>query len=413
MSKIDELIEKLCPNGVKFYELGELGKFYGGLTGKSKEDFKEGNAKFITYMNVYKNPALDIDVEDKVKIGENEKQRTLEYGDIIFTGSSETPDECGITSVLTKKTDEKLYLNSFCFFFRFNEPSIMNPDFAKHLFRSSNLRYQIGKTASGVTRFNVSKKLMEKVKIAVPPLEVQCEIVHILDDFTLLSAELSAELKARQKQYEYYRNKLFNDIQNESKIMKVEDISLKISSGGTPLTTNQEYYNGNIPWLRTQEVNFDEIYDTGVKITKDAIKNSSAKLIPKNCVIVAMYGATVGKVGINKIEMTTNQACCNIEVNPNIVEYKYLFYWLSEQYTYIKSLGQGSQTNINSKIVKELKVPIPSLEKQRKIVSILDKFKKITQDFTEGIPAEIDYREKQYNYYRDRLLNFKREGDVE
>lgn len=411
MSRIEELIEKLCPNGVEYKTLGELGKFYGGITGKSKEDFKNGNAKFITYKNVYDNISLKLDVEDRVRIGETENQRTLEYGDIIFTGSSETPDECGISSVLTEKTDEKLYLNSFCFFFRFNDKEIMNPEFAKHLFRSSDLRYQIGKTASGVTRYNVSKKLMEGVCIPVPPLEVQCEIVHVLDDFTLLSAELSAELKDRQKQYEYYRNKLFEDVKDKSKIMMVQELSNNISSGGTPLTTNQSFYKGDIPWLRTQEVNFDEIWDTEIKITEEAIAKSSAKIIPENCVIVAMYGATVGKVAINKIKLSTNQACCNIEVNQNIIDYKYLFYWLSEQYQYIKSLGQGSQTNINAKIVKELKVPVPSLDEQKKIVNILSKFQKITQDISEGLPAEIEARQKQYNYYRDKLLNFKKMED--
>ena len=119
MSRIEDLIERLCPDGVPFYELGQLGKFYGGITGKSKDDFVNGNAKFITYKNVYSNPALKIDVDDRVRIADDEKQRTLEYGDVIFTGSSETPDECGISSVLTEKTDEKLYLNSFCFVFRF------------------------------------------------------------------------------------------------------------------------------------------------------------------------------------------------------------------------------------------------------------------------------------------------------
>lgn len=406
MSKIEELIKKLCPNGVEYKTLGELGKFYGGITGKSKEDFKDGNAKFITYKNVYENISLKLDVEDKVKISEKENQRTLEYGDIIFTGSSETPDECGISSVITKKVEEKLYLNSFCFFFRMNNKEILNPDFAKHLFRSSNLRYQIGKTASGVTRFNVSKKAMEKICIPVPPLEVQCEIVHILDDFTLLSAELSAELKARKKQFEFYRNKLFENIKEKSIIKKVQDISKNISSGGTPLTSISEYYGGNIPWLRTQEVNFGEIWDTGVKITNLALNNSSAKMIPANCVIVAMYGATVGKVGINKIPLTTNQACCNIEVDEKIVNYKYLFYWLSERYEYIKSLGQGSQTNINSKIVKELEVPIPSLKEQCRIVEILDKLDKITNNISEGLPYEIKLRQEQYEYYRDKLLNF-------
>ena len=129
MSKLEELIAELCPAGVEYKTLGELGSFYGGITGKSKDDFINGNAKFITYKNVYSNLALKLDVEDRVKISPNEKQRTLEYGDVIFTGSSETPDECGFSSVLTKKTNEKLYLNSFCFFFRFHDKELMLPDF--------------------------------------------------------------------------------------------------------------------------------------------------------------------------------------------------------------------------------------------------------------------------------------------
>ena len=93
MSKLDKLIAELCPNGVEYYQLGDLGKFYGGLTGKTKSDFTGGNAKFITYRNVYSNPALKLDVDDAVKIGTEEKQSTLEYVDVIFPGSSETvPD---------------------------------------------------------------------------------------------------------------------------------------------------------------------------------------------------------------------------------------------------------------------------------------------------------------------------------
>ena len=202
MGKIDSLIQQYCPDGIPYKSLGELGKFYGGLTGKSKEDFKDGNAIFITYRNVYSNPALDIHPLDRVKIAPGENQRTLALGDVIFTGSSETPDECGFSSVVTREPDDPLYLNSFCFFFRFNDQNIIIPDFAKHLFRSSDLRYQIGKTASGVTRFNVSKDKMAKVKIPLPPIEVQREIVRILDNFT----ELTAELTARKKQYEYYRD---------------------------------------------------------------------------------------------------------------------------------------------------------------------------------------------------------------
>ena len=208
MTKLDNLIKELCPDGVEYKTLGELGEFYGGLTGKSKNDFVDGNAKFITYMNIYKNLKLNLDVSEKVKIAPNENQRTIEYGDVLFTGSSETPDECGISSVLADRTDEQLYLNSFCICYRFNNKELFHPEFSKYLFRSDNLRKQIVKTASGVTRFNVSKEKMRKVVVPIVPLPVQEEIVRILDKFTSLTAELTAELIACRKQYEYYRDKL-------------------------------------------------------------------------------------------------------------------------------------------------------------------------------------------------------------
>ena len=210
MSKIEELIQKHCPNGVEFKTLGELGLFYGGLTGKTKSDFGNGNAKFITYKNIFNNPALDLEITDTVKIADNEKQNQIIYGDVLFTGSSETPDECGMSSVVTTQPNERYYLNSFCFGFRLYDVTMFLPDFLKHLLRSYEIRKQIYNTASGVTRFNVSKKRFANVSIPVPPLPVQEEIVRILDNFT----ELETELEKRRQQYEYYRNKLlsFNEI---------------------------------------------------------------------------------------------------------------------------------------------------------------------------------------------------------
>lgn len=208
MSKLKELIDRLCPNGVEFKPLGELGTFFGGLTGKSKDDFKDGNAKFITYVNIYSNPALNIDVTDFVKVDEKEKQNRIQKGDILFTGSSETPNECGFTSVVTSDISEPIYLNSFCFGLRLSNPALFNLDFLKHILRSEELRKQIGKTASGVTRFNVSKARLSKVVLPIPPIEVQDEIAKILDRFADYAAELQAELQARKEQYEYYRNLL-------------------------------------------------------------------------------------------------------------------------------------------------------------------------------------------------------------
>lgn len=210
MSRIDELIQQYCPNGVEYMALEDIDHFYSGLSGKTKEDFKDGNARFVTYMNVFTNPALSLDIDDKVKVSEGERQNRVLYGDILFTGSSETPDECGMASVVTRHPTEALYLNSFCFGFRLNNPDTFHPDFLKHLLRSQEIRKEIAKTASGVTRFNVSKARFAKITIPVPPLPVQEEIVRILDKFT--------ELEARRRQYEYYRNKLldFNELQRYS-----------------------------------------------------------------------------------------------------------------------------------------------------------------------------------------------------
>ena len=207
----DNLIQKHCVD-VEYKPLCELGTFYSGLTGKSKDDFSDGNAKFITYVNIFNHPSLETDVEEKVKIAEGEKQNTVQYGDMLFTGSSETPDECGMCSVLTHHTDEEMYLNSFCFGFRFNDLNDKSPDFMKHLFRSTDIRKKICKTANGVTRFNVSKKEFAKIEIPLLPLDVQVKLAAILDRFftltTDLTAGLPAEIEKRRLQYEYYRDKL-------------------------------------------------------------------------------------------------------------------------------------------------------------------------------------------------------------
>lgn len=197
---------------ISWIAMSDLGYFYGGLSGKSKNDFDKGDAKYITYMNVYSNISVKLDSAEAVNVSSDEKQNTIQYGDILFTGSSETRDECGMTAVVTDLVKEPIYLNSFCFGFRMNDNSLFNVHFLKHLFRGQALRDQIIKTASGVTRFNVSKKKMLKVIIPIPPIEEQGKIADILDRFEALTNDLQsglpAEIEARRKQYEYYREKL-------------------------------------------------------------------------------------------------------------------------------------------------------------------------------------------------------------
>lgn len=420
MSRLGELMAELCPDGVEYYTLKELGNFYGGITGKSKDDFIDGNAKFITYRNVYSNPSLNLNVEDKVKITDGENQRTLEYGDVIFTGSSETPNECGISSVITQKTDEKLYLNSFCFVFRFNDPSIMLPDFAKHLFRSDSLRYQICKTASGVTRFNVSKKLMGNVKLPVPPLEVQREIVRILDSFTLFTAELTAELTARKKQYECYRDMLLNFDVHRGGVFDVEWRTLgdvcNVVAGGTPSKKNSKFWaNGTIKWLGSTVCQNKKTIDsvTGY-ITEQGLRSSSAKMMKKGTTLIALVGATIGKIAYLPFEAAINQNIAGVyPKDTTVLEPAYVYHVCKTLYPKFLALIQGSSLAMaNLSFVRGLQIPIPSLEVQKRLVNVLDNFEAICTDLNIGLPAEINARQKQYEYYRDTLLTFVEKGKI-
>lgn len=398
MSRLDELIVKLCPNGVTYKQLGELGKFFGGLSGKTKNDFTDGNATFITYKNVYSNPALDINPEDTVKIARGEKQRTLEFGDVIFTGSSETPDECGLSSVVTKNPEKLLYLNSFCFFFRFNNLGLVDPDFAKHLFRSSDLRYQIGKTANGVTRFNVSKKMMEKVVIPIPPLPVQQEIVRILDTFT----ELTAELTARKKQYEYYTEQLLTFENNITTQQLRELITFRNGKGhekdivgdGKYIVVNSKFISTRGDVKKYSNKQICPLYVDDILMVMSDLPNGRALA---KCFLVDAD---------NKYTLNQRIGCFHIN-DENIICTKFLFYVLNRNRQLLKYDNGVDQTNLRKDDILNISIPVPPIQEQQRIVDILDRFDALVNDISIGLPAEIAARQKQYEYYRDKLLTFK------
>lgn len=157
--------------------------------------------------------------------------------------------------------------------------------------------------------------------------------------------------------------------------VRLGDIATRITSGGTPTTTIAENYNGNIPWLNTKEVKNCRIYKTEKTISDLGLKNSSAKWIEKDSVIVAMYGATAGKVAINKIPLTTNQACCNITINPFKADYRFVYYSLLKQYERLTALASGAaQQNLNVSTISNLTIPLPPLERQKEIAEILSSF---------------------------------------
>ena len=158
----------------------------------------------------------------------------------------------------------------------------------------------------------------------------------------------------------------------EWKEYKIGEICSHVCSGGTPSSKHAEYYDGDIPWLNTKEINFNRIYNTEKCITEEGLNNSSAKWIAENSVIVAMYGATAGKTAIAKIPLTTNQACCNLTINPNIADYRFVYYFLYYKFIELASLANGgAQQNLNAQIIKDFDIVLPPLAEQQRIASVL------------------------------------------
>lgn len=393
MKNLETLTQELCPNGVEFVKLGDVLDY-------------EQPTKYIVKCKDYQNEGMPVLTAGQTFI--------LGYTDEtngIFEASKENP---------------VIIFDDFTTSFHWVDFNFKVKSSAMKMLRVSSERevsFRFVYYAMKCIKYQTlehSRQWISKysqIEIPLPPIEVQTEIVRILDKFTSLEAELEAELKAeldcRKRQYEYYRDKLlsFENVGGqEVEWKKMSEICKNICSGGTPLTSKPEYYDGNIPWLRTQEVDYCEIHSTLRNITQLGLDNSSAKMIPANCVIVAMYGATAAKVAINKIPLCTNQACCNLEIDEKQALVRYVYQWICKQYEVLKAMGEGSQHNINAKKVKEFEIPIPSLEEQRRIVNILDRFESLTTSLQSGLPAEIAARRQQYEHYRDKLLTFKRKG---
>ncbi|MDD3035955.1 MAG: restriction endonuclease subunit S [Candidatus Saccharimonadaceae bacterium] len=400
--KIERLIAELCPNGVEFKELGELGEFYGGLSGKSKDDFSNGNAKFVTYMNIFSNIAVNTDINTLVKVGNEENQNKIEYGDVLFTGSSETPDECGMSSVLTKKIDESLYLNSFCFGFRFHNTNLLLPEFSKYLFRDEQMRKQIAKTASGVTRFNISKKRFAKMIIPLPPLAIQEEIVKILNSFTELESELESELEARKRQYEYYREEMLTTVEGV-KLFELRDIVNYSKTRIAAKELNIESYVGvdNLLQNRQGKTISSYVPKTG-KLTRYEVGDiliGNIRPYLKKIWRATNVGGTNGDVLVIRIN----------ETEKNNLSSKFLYHLLASDgfFNYNMQTAKGAKMPRGNKIaIMKYKIPVPPFAEQERIVSILDKFDAFVNDISIGLPAELFARRSQYEYYRGKLLDF-------
>ncbi|MBK8911377.1 MAG: restriction endonuclease subunit S [Chlorobi bacterium] len=395
MNYIEQMVAELCPNGVEFKMLEELGTTYAGLTGKSKADFSNGNARFASYKNIFNNLALDLEASDFVRVEAGEKQNAVTMGDVLFTGSSETPGEVGMSSVIVERPSEAIYLNSFCFGYRFNDDGLLLPGFSKYLFRSEAVRQQIVLSASGVTRFNISKKRFLNTRIPLPPLPIQQEIVRVLDTFSQLvrelQANLQAELVARRKQYQYYRDQLLS-------FEGRKDVRWGTLGEMFDMRAGHHISAQNIIAEPDQSHLYPCFGGNGVRGFVEKFSHDGAYLL------IGRQGALCGNVQRARGKFYATEHAVVVTASAEInVDWAFHMLTLMNLNQYA---SKSAQPGLAVGKLAELRIAVPPLAEQEEIAGILDKFDALVNDLSIGLPAEIAARQKQYEYYRDRLLTF-------
>jgi type I restriction enzyme S subunit len=395
MSRIDGLIAQHCGEGIRFLALDELSRSISGLSGKSKEDFGTGEARYVPYKNVFANLAVDQSTFELVRISPTEKQNRLRLGDVLITGSSESVEDLGMSSVVDEEPDFPLYLNSFCFAVRFNDPSQFLPGFTKHLFRSNLVRSQIRKSGSGVTRINVSKPRFMGVRIPVPPLEVQAEIVRVLDNFTeletKLETELKAELNARHSQFHFYRDAAFK-FEDSIPRRPLGELALNLDNRRRPVTRDVRE-PGPIPYFGASGVVDyvkDYIFDGDYLLVSEDGANLLARSSP---IAFSVSGKTWVNNHAHVLEFSTYEDRRFVEIYLNSIDLA----------PYVSG---AAQPKLNKANLNQIAIPDPPFDVKKRTVATLDKFDAALSDLSVALRAELSARRKQYEYYREELLTF-------
>ena len=265
---------------------------------------------------------------------------------------------------------------------------------------------------SGMGNPKLMSHQMEKILIPIPPLPVQTEIVKILDALTALTSELTSELTLRRKQYEYYREKLLSEeeLRKAGVEWRTIDEIFHLKNGYTPSKSIKEYWeNGSIPWFRMEDIRENgRILNSSLQtVSKNAVKGG--KIFPANSIIVAT-SATIGEHALITVPFLANQRFTVLSLKQEYIEkfniyFLYYYCFLLDEWCK-KNTTMSSFASVDMNGFKSFPIPMPPLEVQNRIVSILDKFETLTDSITEGLPLAIEQSQKRYEYYRELLLNF-------
>jgi type I restriction enzyme S subunit len=257
----------------------------------------------------------------------------------------------------------------------------------------------------------ITNSALEGIRIPVPPLEVQREIVRILDQFTQLEAELEAELEARRRQYEHYRRLLLHRVKDAESVPLA---SLgKWQGGATPSKANLAYWTGgDIPWLASMDVSDESTDEIRGRVTSLALKESSLRVIPATSIAVVMRSNILRRtlpIGLINVDTTVNQDIRALVAREG-VDVEYVYQALRADSEDIRGScvrTDGSMAAVDSKAFFAWQILLPPLDEQRRVASELRAFDQLVNDLEIGLPAELTARRKQYEYYRDKLLTFE------
>ena len=408
MSRIDELIAELCPDGVEFKALGEVGEFVRG-NGIQKSDLKETGVGAIHYGQIHTHyNTWATDTKSFVSESLAAKLRKARPGDLVIATTSE--DDAAVAKAVAWIGGTEVVISGDAYIFRHT----LEPKYVSYFFQSEQFQDQKKRHITGTKVRRISGESLAKIRIPVPPLEVQREIVKVLDTFTQLEAELEAELEARRRQYQYYRDALLSF--GDSVFKPLGDVISSLRTGLNP----RQNFKLNPPDATNYYVTVRELGGFAIKVTDKtdlvddiglALIQNRSKLQPGD--VLFSGTGTIGRTALIEEEPKTwniKEGVYALTPNTDQINPRFLIYLLHSTDIRARILAQADGSTVASipmASLRTIRIPVPPLEEQNRIVSILDKFDALVNDLTSGLPAEIKARRQQYEHYRDRLLTFR------
>lgn len=410
MSGVVDLIKQSCPNGVPFKMLGEVGEFIRG-NGLQKSDLTDEGVPAIhygqvhTYYGTSTAATISFVTPDFAR-----KLRKAEPGDLVIATTSE--DDEAVAKATAWIGDGEVAVSGDAYIYHHT----LEPKYVAYFFQSDQFREQKMRSITGIKVRRISGNNLAKIKIPVPPIEVQREIVQVLDSFSALEVELEAalqtELKARQDQYISYLGHLMNFADNAD-IRWIPMGKIGEFIRGRRFTKNDVVEEG-IP-----SIHYGEIYTTYGVAASEAASHVRKDLAPQlryakpGDVVIAAVGETVEDVGkavawLGTTDVAIHDDCFlyrSTALSPKFVSY----YLRTEELNREKAkyVARAKVKRLSGENLAKLVIPVPSLDEQKRIVAILDDFEALVTDISAALSTETNARRKQYEYYRDRLLTFK------